>query len=206
MNFSNKGSIYSQLNPSIIINDDNDNKVTDVLVVVEVEQDAIEEQSTFLFFHQVNHPPRIDTPATQRSGTLHSARVWKAPNTPADAPTAASNKGKTQQEEASIAPNPAKAANPPNNFGAEVSSLDSVVIFLAAVTSFVEVIIHPILLRIDYTFFSSTNNFPTSIRRHLNISLGHRYRTMPCHTRNLNECSSCCMDISGPASNCCSSP
>jgi hypothetical protein len=125
MILSNKGSIYSQLNPRTIINEDIDNKVTDVLLLVEVEQETTEEQITFLFFHQVNHPPIIDKTATERSGILHSARVWKAPNIPADAPTAANTNGITQQEEASIAPIPAKAASPPKTFGAEVCSFAS---------------------------------------------------------------------------------
>jgi len=146
MIFNNKGSMFSQLNPRTIINVDKDNKITDVLVPTLVEQELVEQQSAFLFFHQVNHPPRTDTPATDRSGILHSARVWKAPNTPADAPIAANPNGKTQQDEASIAPNPAKAASPPNTFGAAVTLFGSEVLFLAVVTSFVEVIIHLILL------------------------------------------------------------
>ena len=125
MILSNKGSIYSQLNPRTIINEDINNKVTDVLLLVEVEQKAAAEQLSFLFFHQVNHPPIIEKMETERSGTLHSARVWKAPNIPADDPTAANTTGITQQEEANIAPIPAKAASPPKTFGADVCSFAS---------------------------------------------------------------------------------
>ena len=176
----------SQLNPRSIIKVDMDNNATALLRVVEEEQSDVEQYSTFLLLHQTYHPPSRATLATTKSGNLILSKEWKALNTLADAPTADNPSGKTQQEEASIAPNPLNAAKPPSSLELGIFSVPISLLYCLEAVSFVVVISAPIvtvkIATILQAFLLSTNYFSTSILWNLNIPLGHRYQTMSYHT------------------------